>query len=478
MKQSDTIYKTRDEIVADVLASWEARIPSIITTEDSVVRILTEIFAEVTEQLFLQAQLTHDDIFIQTANSLALQRYGEEYGRSQKLGTLSTGTVRFDGAGGTFIPSGTQIGAPRASLDDMLIFETTEDATIPNPGVPTAPVASEGGAGDLPAGTYEYVVTFLTDDGETLPSIPSNALAIDGGGFALTQIDLADIPLGGSGTTGRNLYRRVDGGEWAFLAVIADNVTTDYVDDIDTSDGTPPSTSTAERITVDAQSTDVGLEYNANIGTITDLVGDPSNGIIAGVASVVNLVSFTGASDPEDTETFRAKLLEWVRTPKSGAPDDLVVWATSVDGCESASVTKNVNPDGDPELGSVVVRISGPGGIIPSGDVVAAVLAELESHDLANITIYVATYEEDNIDVNVQITPVDPYTVDDLTSSVQVGVAAYINDLPPGATVYAAGILAAVFRLPFIANVTTTFSDTTVTTDQKAVAGAIGVTSI
>ena len=206
-QNTDQIYRSRDDIVADLLAAWEDRLPGVNTGPDSIINIDAQVFAEIAEGLFLQAQLLHDDIFIQSASALSLQRFGEEFGRPQKGGTLATGNVLISGAGGTFIPTGTEVGAPRPSDDDELIFETTADATIPNPGTPTPPTAADSGTAGTLTGLYEYVVTFLTASGETLQSAVSNSVNV-----SAKKINLTAIPLGGAGTTGRNVYRRLNGG--------------------------------------------------------------------------------------------------------------------------------------------------------------------------------------------------------------------------------------------------------------------------
>lgn len=471
-QNTDTIYRPRDQIVADILAAWAVRVPGINTGPDSIINMDAQVFAEIAEGLFLQAQLVHDDIFIQSASALALQRYGEEFGRPQLGGTMALGNVRFEGAAGTFIPAGTQVGAPRPSEDDELIFETTADATIPSPGLPTALVAADGGTGGTLSGTYEYVVTFTTAEGETTAGPVSNAITV----AATHKVSLSGIPIGGAGTLHRRIYRRLNGGAWGLLVEILDNTTTTYLDNIATTAPLPPTQSTAERVTVAAQATEVGVDYNAGIGTIVDLVGDPGSGIVTGLAGVTNVAAFTGGSDDEDIEDFRQALLDWVRAPMSGSGNDLVAWAETVDGVESATAFPNVNLSGTATPGTTTVRISGPGGTVPSGTVVANVLAELQSHDLANITLLVGTFTPHTINVTVDVTTDSSYVLADVTPSVQAAITDYINSLDVGATVYASGILAAVFPLAGIKNVTTTFTDTTVAATEKPTPGTITVT--
>jgi uncharacterized phage protein gp47/JayE len=447
--EAEQVYKDRDTIVAELASSWQARVPQVVLTPDSIIRIWIEVAASTIEGLMLANQLLHDDMFPQTANALALLRYGELYGRPIKSGTKSIGTIRFGGAGGTVIPLGTTVAAP-GTLDDPLHFVTTSVVTIPNPGDATAPVATVGGAGALAAGTYEYAVTFVTAEGETELGAASTPLVKATTNF----INIANIPVGGPGTIARRLYRRVDGGAWQQVtaggvpAALANNTTTSVGDgNAVPGGGAPPSESTAERITVAAESAEEGIEYNAQIGTITELVD-----AVSGIADVTNLVAFTGGSDEEDIETYRDKVVEYIRAPASGAPADLEVWAEAIDGVEDASVFPNDNM-GVATNGHTTVRISGPGGSIPSGAVIAAVLADLQARDLANIQIHVATFTPKVTNVTVTITLATGYLLAEVTPSVQEAIRDYINGIPVGGTVYTAGLIDAIFGLPGVATV-------------------------
>lgn len=472
----NNIYKVAAQITAEALAAWVARVPDLATNPEAVAAIWCWVFGQVLEGNYLAMQLLHDDQFIQTASAQALQMYGQQYGRLQRTGTPSTGSVRFAGAGGTFIAAGSQVGAPRPALGDTLQFETTEDATIPNPGTPTAPVIVDHGSGtSLIAATYEYAVTFLTAAGQTEIGVASAPLVLT----TTHSIDVSSIPLGGPGTTARRVYRRKNGGDWASLpATIADNTTTTVTDnhDDDTLGGAPPDASTAEQITVTAQSVATGTDYNVLPGSITVLVS-----VEGDVNGVVNDGAFVDGSDQETIEVFRANLQKWVADPQSGSPDDLVDWALEVDGIATAAVFKNVNLDGDDELGSVVVRVAGPAGSLPSDDEVAAVQANIDSKDLANITIYVGTFDELTFDPVITVTLMSGYSLGDVSDSAAQAVADYINSIPVGGTVFVNGIVHAVFPLPGIATVTVTTPavDTTATDVQKPITdpGSVTVTT-
>lgn len=466
---ADVVYKDRDTIVAELIASWQARVPGIPVTADSVIRMWIEVYATTVEGLMLANQLLHDDIFPQTANALALQRYGDIYGRPMKPGTTSLGTLRFSGAGGTSIPIGTRASAP-GTTDESLDFVTTALVSIPNPGVPSAPVAADAGAGTLAAGTYEYAVTFQTALGETALGAASNALVI-----AINHnITLTGIPLGGPGTTARNLYERVNGGTWkkntgAPATSLANNTATTVTVSATATGGTPPVDSTAQQVDVAAASIDVGVEYNVGIGTVTDI----SDGV-AGLATVTNPTAFTGASDPEDIEAYRSALLNYLRNPKTGSPADLEAWAEAIAGVQDATAFSNDNL-GVGTQGHATVRITGPNGSTPSAAVQQAVLDDLVARDLAGITVHVATFTPKSINVTVVIVLDTGYVLADVTSSIQQAIIDYINAIPVGGTTYEAGVKDAVFGLPGVKTLTTTFTDTTSLATEKPVPGTITV---
>lgn len=465
--QADTIYKDREAIVADLIAAWQARVPDMVVTPDSILRIWIEVFANTAEGLYLAAQILHNDIFPQTAQAVALIRYGDLYGRELKKGTKSTGTLRFSGAGGTTVDIGTQVAAPRVS-EEALLFNTTALVTIPNPGVPAAPTATDAAAGVLPAGTYEYAVSFVTAGGETVVGTLSNAVTI----AINRRIDLSAIPTGGPGTTARKVYRRLNAGALLLVTTINDNTTTTYQDANTAPAGSPLTESTAERVSVAAESDEAGASYNVVTGAITE-IADGSQSL----TGVTNTTSFTGGSDDEDIEVFRSALLNFIQSPGSGSVLDLKAIAESVDGVDEATVFENDNL-GVAQDGHVTVRISGPGGAIPNASVQAATLAALQAENLAGIIIHVATFTQVSRAATVAITVASGYVLADLTASIQQAISDYINSVPVGGTLYPAGIVDAVFGLPGVSNLTVSVpaAPQTHTSTEKPIPGTITVT--
>lgn len=114
-------------------------------------------------------------------------------------------------------------------------YQNTRVSLQCGPDAPSsAPTLVNGGAGNVPAGSHEWLVTFTsnlvqfsnTDSGPG----PSSSLVLGGA----SQVNLSNIPLGPAGTTARNIYR-TRAGETAFRLVgtISDNTTTVFTDNVD-----------------------------------------------------------------------------------------------------------------------------------------------------------------------------------------------------------------------------------------------------
>lgn len=463
-----TFFKTQDTILAEMLAQLQAAIADAWTSEDGITYIIFNIEANQLETLYLANQLLLEDMFISSASSQALQRHGADYGILLKDGTFSTGTLMFSGDGGTYVPVGTEVGYDPGNGLDVIYFNTTSEGTIPNPGIPTAPtLADVGGTGGLADGLYEYAVSFVTASGETLISDPSNAISVTGGHHIRVT-----VPIGGAGTTARRIYRRLNGGAWAHVtgadSTLNNNTTTMFDDVNATASGSEPTIDTAHSVTVDGLSQDPGANTNVGVGTITVLTNAPAT-----LITVTNPTAFVGGSDPEDTETYRRRLLQWVQNPQTGSPNDLKAWAEAVPGVETATVFSNT-----PAAGEVTVRVSGPGGTIPITSVLDDVAAALAEQDLANVVIHVSAFTAVSTNVTVDVTTSGTYTLADITASVQAAISDYINSLEIGGTLYLSGIVDSVFGLPGIADVvvTTPASNQTTAADSKRTPGTITVT--
>lgn len=461
------LTRTKDEIVQQMMAEFQTAISDVWLGVDGVLRMLLEVDAGQLESLWLANFILREDMFVMTASSQALEQLGDQFEVPRKGGTAATGEVTFRGAAGTYIPIDSEIAHnPGTGEENVLVFNTTADGTIPSPGNPTAPTTVAGTAGAL-TGTFEYAVAFLTLEGETTPGSVSTPLAVTS-----KRIELTAVALGGPGTTERKIYRRIVGGDFQLVATIANNVATTHSDNNAAPAGDPVEISTALAVTVAAAAEEVGVDFNVIPGTITQLDDVPN-----GVTSVTNEASFTGGTNEEDIEVYRTRLLNYIRSPATGSPTDLKGWAEEIEGVETATVFENDNL-GTPTNGHVTVRISGPGGSIPSAGVQADVLAYLELKDIANIIIHVGTFTAISTNVTVDVTVHPDYTLGEVTPSVQLAVSDYINGLEVGATMMLSGIVDAVFGLAGITDVVVSSpgSNQTTAATSKRTAGTITVT--
>lgn len=467
--EGDKLYLTRDELVDMLVDNMQVSIPDIYVGDDGNFMILCQVMATIQESLFIAQQLLGEDMFVTTANFLALERYGDQYNFPLKYGTKASGSLLFSGVGGTYVPVGASVDYDPGTGVEPLYYNTTQDGIIPNAGIANAPTLADLATGGNLNGTFEYVVTFVTSGGETVAGPESSALAVSN-----SRIRLTNISLGGPGTTGRRIYRSKNGAAYQLVTTINDNTTVLFDDNVADGalGGAPLEEGTANRITLTAQAEDYGIDYNAAAGTIIELSDVPD-----GLTSVTNPAPFIGGTNPEDHEDYRVRLLEFIRAPGSGSPSDLQAWAEEVTGVETATVFPNDNL-GTPTNGHVTVRISGPNGQVPDATVQTNVLNFLNEKDIANIIIHVGTFSAVSTDVTVSLTLEPNYVLGDVQQMASDAIKDYINSLPVAGTLYRNGIIDALFGLPGIANLTVSVpgSDLTTPATSRRVPGTITVT--
>ncbi len=101
----------------------------------------------------------------------------------------------------------------------------------PAPTAITAALAGLG-TGALSNGSYRYLATYVTADGETEAGQISAAVTV-ADHTVNGQIALTGIPIGGSAVTSRKLYRTIAGGlTYLLLATLSDNTTSVYADNV------------------------------------------------------------------------------------------------------------------------------------------------------------------------------------------------------------------------------------------------------
>lgn len=120
-----------------------------------------------------------------------------------------------------------------AASDDYSLWEAIrgdDSALAPGEAIGDYSVINIG-LGFLALGTYYYVVTFVTADGETNPG-PVMSATVDAS-EELANVRLKEIPTGPPAVTSRKIYRNDPGmpaEEFRLLTTIADNTTEEYTD--------------------------------------------------------------------------------------------------------------------------------------------------------------------------------------------------------------------------------------------------------
>lgn len=93
--------------------------------------------------------------------------------------------------------------------------------------VPATPAtAAVGAAGNVPAGSYTYKITYLYYGSEESNGSPVSNTVVPG---VASQINLTSIPVGGYGVTARKIYRS-SGPDWLLVGTLSDNTTTIFTD--------------------------------------------------------------------------------------------------------------------------------------------------------------------------------------------------------------------------------------------------------
>jgi hypothetical protein len=159
----------------------------------------------------------------------------------------------------------------------------------------SAPSAARAAGSGLSSGVYQYLVTFLTQGGETTAG-PAVSVTTTGGN---DQVSLTNIPLAPSSTIlpgiatntpiGRNIYRtQVGGSTFYLLAAIPDNTTTSYTDTTpDASlftNATPPTVNTSGVMLWPPREKDFS-EYSNMYDSNTALAAGGNMGLMGAVGS-------------------------------------------------------------------------------------------------------------------------------------------------------------------------------------------------
>lgn len=182
---------------------------------------------------------------------------------------------------------------------------------------------------------------------------------------------------------------------------------------------------------------------------------------VAGIASAA-VATMDGGDMAEDDASLRARLLERMRNaPAGGNTADYIRWATEVAGVARAWCF-----GGRRGLGTVDVVIMAPDGL-PGAGLLDAVEAYIEER--RPVTSDVLVLQPDLVAINVTATVVlSGVSLAAAQASAAVAIAAYVDQLAPGDTVYLSRLSAAIQDVPGVVAVTVTAPAADVTTTVDA----------
>lgn len=186
--------------------------------------------------------------------------------------------------------------------------------------------------------------------------------------------------------------------------------------------------------TVAVQAVLAGAAGNAPAATAVSLVS-PIGGVNAQAAADGG--GFSGGTDEESTEAYRARVLLRKRSgPVTGKPGDYVQWALAA----GAFVTRAWEYDEELGPGTVTVRFaadSDVGGPIPTGGEVTTVQTYIDGQRPVCAHVTVVAPISDAIDFTLHIVPVGGVSLATAKAAVQAALAAlFLAEASPGGTVW------------------------------------------
>lgn len=170
---------------------------------------------------------------------------------------------------------------------------------------------------------------------------------------------------------------------------------------------------------------------------------------VAGIASAA-VATMDGGDVAEEDASLRARLLERMRNaPAGGNAADYIRWASEVAGVGRAWCF-----GGRRGLGTVDVVIMAPDGL-PSSGLLEAVEAYLEER--RPVTSDVLVLQPELVPINITATVVlSGVSLAAAQASASVAIAAYVDQIEPGGTVYLSRLSAAIQDVPGVMTVTVT----------------------
>lgn len=195
-------------------------------------------------------------------------------------------------------------------------------------------------------------------------------------------------------------------------------------------------------VDVPAEAEDAGTGGNALAGTVVLMASPP-----VGVTACTNPAAFTGGTEEETDESFRARILaSFARLPNGANRAFYVERALSHAGVAAAQVLPRVNG-----VGTVGVVIASTAGM-PDDALVAEVQEDLEAAREIAVDVTVSPPEAVTVAVTAALTPVSGVSFDEAKTAVAGAVTDYFTGERLGKPVYRAVLGSLIYGTGLVEN--------------------------
>ncbi len=223
-------------------------------------------------------------------------------------------------------------------------------------------------------------------------------------------------------------------------------------------------------IELPARAEESGLEGNAPPDTVVFLTLPPM-----GVCGVTNPAAFTGGLDPEDDESFRARILDsYHRLPNGANAAWYEARALEVEGAAAVSVLPRWQG-----IGTVGVVVAGAGGAADA-ELLERVRQALEPAREIATDVTVMAPETVSVRVTAKVRPRSGSDSASVLSAVRTALRQYFNGTLLGRPVYRAALGQVIYAVEGVENYKLTYpsADVSIGPAQLPVLGTLSVTEV
>lgn len=174
---------------------------------------------------------------------------------------------------------------------------------------------------------------------------------------------------------------------------------------------------------------------------------------VPGIDQVFNPSPITNGIDAEPDDAFRSRFILYLATLAQATRSALLAAADGVQQGLAINLLENQTPTGVPLLGSFSVIVDDGSGDPPAA-LLSSVFNAVDATRAFSIQPFVAAPTQVPIIIALSVHLLGgPASAPAVNTAVQNAIAAMVNDLSPGATLYASGVMSAALSVPGVLSV-------------------------